>query len=153
MSEEEKKAIEDIKRELTDLDRREYMSNWFANDLDIIVNIIEKQNNRLEQLEKENEQLEEIEKEHQKLNGELRKENKELADYLKDEHYVPATLIRAKIEELGEKQKATKDMCKSLALSTARTTLAELIGLDNMVNLFLGCDTLIKLTESGGSNE
>ena len=120
---------------------------------------------RLEQLEKENTQLKEIEKEHQKLNGELRKENKELKadnysanciisdqiDLLRDS--IPKSKIIEKIEELGEKKKATKDMCKSLALSTARTTLAEIIGLDNMVNLFQGCDTLIELNESGGSNE
>lgn len=48
MNEEEKEAVEDIKRELSDEDRKEYMSSWFAKDLDIAVNLIEK-------LQKENE--------------------------------------------------------------------------------------------------
>lgn len=43
ISEEEKKALEDLKIELTDTDKREYFSNWFAKDLDIIVNLIERQ--------------------------------------------------------------------------------------------------------------
>ncbi len=48
MSEEELKAIEEVKRELTDEDRREYMSSWFAKDLDIILNLIEKQQKEIE---------------------------------------------------------------------------------------------------------
>lgn len=43
MNEEEKEAVEDIKRELSDEDRKEYMSSWFAKDLDIAVNLIEEQ--------------------------------------------------------------------------------------------------------------
>lgn len=53
MTEEEKKAVEDIKRELSDEERKEYMSSWFAKDLDIAVNLIEK-------LQKENEELKKL---------------------------------------------------------------------------------------------
>lgn len=34
------KAIADLKRELTNPDKREYFSNWFAHDLGLILNII-----------------------------------------------------------------------------------------------------------------
>ena len=61
MSEEEKKAVEDIKRELSDEDRKEYMSSWFAKDLDIAVNLIEK-------LQKENEELKNQETTARKIN-------------------------------------------------------------------------------------
>jgi hypothetical protein len=55
MNEEEKKAVEDIKKELSDEDRREYMSSWFAKDLDIAVNLIEKLQKENKELKKENE--------------------------------------------------------------------------------------------------
>lgn len=54
MNEEEKKAVEDIKKELSDEDRREYMSSWFAKDLDIVVNLIEKLQKENKELKKEN---------------------------------------------------------------------------------------------------
>lgn len=41
MTEIEEKAYKDIRRELTDKDRREYMSNWFAKDLDIIMDLLD----------------------------------------------------------------------------------------------------------------
>lgn len=113
-------------------------------EIDIENQAIENILNRLEQLEKENEELK---ADNYSANCII----SDQIDLLRDS--IPKSKIIEKIEEMGEKQKATKDMCKSLALSTARTTLAELIGLDNMVNLFQGCDTLIKLNESGGSNE
>ena len=53
LSDEEKKAIDDIKRELTDKDRREYMNKWFADDLQILVNLIEKQSKEIEKLKAE----------------------------------------------------------------------------------------------------
>ena len=46
----EDRAIREIKRELADEDRKEYMSRWFAKDLEILVYYIEK-------LQKENEEL------------------------------------------------------------------------------------------------
>lgn len=46
----EDRAIREIKRELADKDRKEYMSRWFAKDLEILIYYIEK-------LQKENEQL------------------------------------------------------------------------------------------------
>lgn len=46
----EDRAIREIKRELADEDRKEYMSRWFAKDLEILIYYIEK-------LQKENEQL------------------------------------------------------------------------------------------------
>ena len=49
MIDEEKKAIDDIKRELTDEDRREYMNKWFADDLQILVNLIDKQSKEIEE--------------------------------------------------------------------------------------------------------
>ena len=52
LSDEEKKAIDDIKRELTDEDRREYMNKWFADDLQILVNLIDKQSKEIEELKK-----------------------------------------------------------------------------------------------------
>lgn len=48
MSDEEKKAIDEINRELTDEDRREYMNKWFADDLQTLVNLIEKQQKEIE---------------------------------------------------------------------------------------------------------
>ncbi len=38
----EDRALREIKRELADKDRREYMSRWFAKDLEILVYYIEK---------------------------------------------------------------------------------------------------------------
>ena len=55
MNEEEKKAVEDIKKELSDEDRREYMSSWFAKDLDIAVNLILILQKENKVLKKENE--------------------------------------------------------------------------------------------------
>lgn len=86
MNEEEKEAVEDIKRELSDEDRKEYMSSWFAKDLDIAVNLIEK-------LQKENEKYKRLSEmnlknaeefknnmcEHRCL---LKSENKELKEYI-----------------------------------------------------------------------
>lgn len=48
----EDRALREIKRELADEDRREYMSEWFAKDLEILVYYIEK-------LQLENKQLQE----------------------------------------------------------------------------------------------
>ena len=48
----EDRALREIKRELADEDRREYMSEWFAKDLEILVYYIEK-------LRLENKQLQE----------------------------------------------------------------------------------------------
>lgn len=86
MNEQEKKAVEDIKRELSDEDQKEYMSSWFAKDLDIAVNLIEK-------LQKENEKYKRLSEmnlknaeefknnmcEHRCL---LKSENKELKEYI-----------------------------------------------------------------------
>lgn len=41
----EDRAIREIKRELADEDRKEYMSRWFAKDLEILVYYIEKLRN------------------------------------------------------------------------------------------------------------
>ena len=82
MNEEEKKTIEDIKRELSDEDRKEYMSSWFAKDLDIAVNLIEK-------LQKENEDL-------KADNYEL---NNRITDLLEN---IPVQKIKDKIEELNQ---------------------------------------------------
>lgn len=48
----EDRALREIKRELADEDRREYMSGWFAKDLEVLVYYIEK-------LRLENKQLQE----------------------------------------------------------------------------------------------
>lgn len=48
MSKEERKAIEDITREITDEDRKEYMSKWFLDDLTILIKLIEKQQKEIE---------------------------------------------------------------------------------------------------------
>ena len=86
MSEEEKKAIQLLKsyagmtHKLTDNQGRPKLDQA----IERVLNLIEKQNNRLEQLEKE---------------------NKELTEYLLDEHYVPATLIREKIEKVEREEK------------------------------------------------
>ena len=56
MTDEEIKAIKEIERELTDEDRKEYMSKWFALDLKILLNLIQKQK---EEIEKKNRQLKE----------------------------------------------------------------------------------------------
>lgn len=44
MTDIEEKAYKDIRRELANKDRREYMSNWFAKDLDIIMNLLDNGN-------------------------------------------------------------------------------------------------------------
>ena len=51
MSEEERKAIEDITREITDEDRKEYMSKWFLDDLTILIKLINKQDFKINSLE------------------------------------------------------------------------------------------------------
>lgn len=86
MNEEEKKAIEDIKRELSDEDKKEYMSSWFAKDLDIAVNLIEK-------LQKENEELKESNKIY-----DLQGSNINLEIYIKDK-YISKQEVKAKIEK------------------------------------------------------
>lgn len=66
MSEEEKKAIEDLRKTINYYDERfkanekitsVLIDNFDVDNLYILLNLIEKQNNRLEQLEKENEEL------------------------------------------------------------------------------------------------
>ena len=71
MNEKEKKAVEDIKKELSDEDRKEYMSSWFAKDLDIAVNLIEK-------LQKENEEWQKAYQEEKEKNKLLEAEIKKL---------------------------------------------------------------------------
>lgn len=73
MTEEEKKAIEDLRRELTDEDRREYFSNWFAKDLDIILNLIQKQQ---EQLENKDRQIKQITQTNKSYKGMINKKDK-----------------------------------------------------------------------------
>lgn len=53
----EDRAIREIKRELADEDRKEYMSRWFAKDLEILIYYIEK-------LQKENENFEKLNKDY-----------------------------------------------------------------------------------------
>lgn len=99
MSEEEKKAIDKLKRS----------ANYFVMPIyetTIILNLIEKQ-------QKEIENLKEINKEHQKLNGELREEIDELKKYEKyyeemeevNKKFISVDKIRDKIEELDNQQK------------------------------------------------
>lgn len=77
MNEEEKKAIEDIKRtielyELKPIDRISVEFDKFDYKIfKTILNLIERQQTRIQELEK-------INTEHQKLNGELRQEIKQL---------------------------------------------------------------------------
>lgn len=88
MNEEEKEAVEDIKRELSDEDRKEYMSSWFAKDLDIAVNLIEK-------LQKENEELKEKwNRDCYKIDEMIKEESKIKTDY------VSVQKIKDKIEDL-----------------------------------------------------
>ncbi len=98
MNDQEKKAVEDIKRELSDEDRKEYMSSWFAKDLDIAVNLIEK-------LQKENEKYKRLSEmnlknaeefknnmcEHRCL---LKSENKELKEKIDSNNYIAKQKIR-----------------------------------------------------------
>ena len=75
----EKKAINDINKELTDEDRREYMSKWFADDLDIIIKLLERLKDEVKKLDKDNNELKRIYKntaEHLEKIG-----NTELSDY------------------------------------------------------------------------
>lgn len=53
MTDEEKKAIKEIERELTDEDRKEYMSKWFALDLKILLNLIQKQKEEIEKKDRQ----------------------------------------------------------------------------------------------------
>ena len=57
MNEEERKAIEDITREITDEDRKEYMNKWFLDDLTILIKLIEKQQKEIEKLRNNNKDL------------------------------------------------------------------------------------------------
>ena len=82
LSDEEKKAYDDIKRELTDVDRREYMNKWFADDLQILVNLIEKQSKEIEELKKYEKYYEEMEEVNKK--------------------FIAVDKIKAEIEELQE---------------------------------------------------
>lgn len=86
MSDEEKKAIDDIKRELTDEDRREYMNKWFADDLQTLVNLIEKQSKEIEELKEENEKYKN-------------------PPFFDEDKYTENDKIKAKIEEYENKIK------------------------------------------------
>lgn len=97
MSEEEKEAIDKLKRS----------ANYFVMPIyetTIILNLIEKQ-------QKEIENLKEINKEHQKLNGELRDEIKrqgntrEIEEKYIEENFISKDKIREKIKELEENVK------------------------------------------------
>lgn len=87
MNEEEKEAVEDIKRELCDEDRKEYMSSWFAKDLDIAVNLIDK-------LQKENEEL------HKEIDRMKSLDIYELVEDWETGQLIPIQKIKDKIEEL-----------------------------------------------------
>ena len=63
----EKKAINDINKELTDEDRREYMSKWFADDLDIIIKLLERLKDEVKKLDKDNNELKRIYKSIRKM--------------------------------------------------------------------------------------
>ena len=52
MSEEERKAIEEITIEITDEYSKEYMNKWFLDDLTILIKLIEKQQKEIEKKDK-----------------------------------------------------------------------------------------------------
>ena len=127
MSEEEKKAYEELKKEINKpLEVPEDKCNTFIlyniDNAKIISNLIEKQQKEIDLCE-ETEialnnrimDLEEINKEHQKLNGELRDEIKrqgntrEIEEKYIEENFISKDKIRDKIEELN---KESKDLIK-----------------------------------------
>ena len=96
MSEEEKKAIDKLKRS----------ANYFVMPIyetTIILNLIEKQ-------QKEIENLKEINKEHQKLNGELEEENTRQHELLGNIHQN----YRDKITKIQEQDKYARDILEKL---------------------------------------
>lgn len=82
MSEEERKAIEDITREITDEDRKEYMSKWFLDDLTILIKLINKQNLKINELKGDIEGLKLSIKDRDKLIEKNDKVIDEMAGYL-----------------------------------------------------------------------
>lgn len=87
----EDRAIREIKRELADEDRKEYMSRWFAKDLEILVYYIEK-------LQKENEELKaKWDKDTHILQNEL-----DLTNADKINNYIPVQKVKDKIKKNEE---------------------------------------------------
>lgn len=120
MNKEEKKAVEDIKRELSDEDKKEYMSSWFAKDLDIAVNLIEK-------LQKENEELKETYKSEKKMKNEY---VKLYQDLLLKENVIPKQKVKDKIEEYKNMLKTcnkAKDIDRIKAINERILELEELL--------------------------
>ena len=122
MSEEEKKAIESVKKILEywqtivdiedpierDIEMSMYFEDMPFHEMKILLNLIEKQ-------QKRNNELIEINKEHQKLNGELRKEIKrqgnarEIEEKYVEENYISKDKIREKIKKYDKIRLETKD--------------------------------------------
>lgn len=86
----EDRAIREIKRELADEDRKEYMSRWFAKDLEILVYYIEK-------LQKENEEL----------NYKLHSKKIALEIY---NRYIPKSKLKDIIDRIDYDIKKTKEI-------------------------------------------
>jgi hypothetical protein len=126
MSKEEKEAIVDLRNNIqfgligngTSL-----ITNETAG---ILLNLIEKQNNRLEQLEKENEFWKEYKEKLDKL------DTKDFIFKHELENYIPKSVIREKIEELEKLEKGF-----------------------NFTGLITECETKIEVLNEllGGSNE
>lgn len=120
----EDRALKDIKRELTDEDRREYMNGWFAKDLDILVYYVEKLRLENRQLQekikialKKNEQLKEYiaiapnldemtATKYRNIQQDAyiqgRAEEQQKAEQIIYESYIPKQKIKDKIEELKD---------------------------------------------------
>lgn len=115
----EDRALREIKRELADKDRREYMSRWFAKDLEILVYYIEKlqlENKKLKNQKatqrKINELLvqrysnsipiQKVKDNIEKLNDESHAE--ELEDIMNRKNYTITELVQYVLQELLEKE-------------------------------------------------
>lgn len=96
MTDIEEKAYKDIRRELADKDRREYMSNWFAKDLDIIMNLLD---NKL--LENQDLKIKNLDLVQEKI---LEKNSlNELPNFFDYYNTIPVDITKNKLKELNNK--------------------------------------------------
>lgn len=80
----EDRAIREIKRELADEDRKEYMSRWFAKDLEILVYYIEKLRIENKQLLNTLTDYKRVLKENEYMHNELNKQETTINKYAKE---------------------------------------------------------------------
>ena len=105
-------AIKRVKRELTDADKREYMSSWFAEDLDAVLAYIEElESNKIETISKDFHQVLDKKMNETNLENKIRDKIKEL-----EEKYVELSKNKSSSEkaELNHEYIEKRSLLESL---------------------------------------